>query len=211
LKYDNVSLLLGGDLNIPAEEYLLGHYGRIDKPFGELSDAEVETMITNARAFFGVDIAKSCHHGSADFSSEFLRAVDAVATVVSSGDDEPHSHPRPEALGALGKRGRGHRPLIFSTELARSSKENIKHPFLLHQRHEKAIEDERETEFIEELIQELGRSVAVYGMITLRTDGEQVLMAQKLEQPGSGGRKWDLHLLGPGEDGRLCYESSHQH
>jgi beta-lactamase superfamily II metal-dependent hydrolase len=210
LKYGLVRMLLGGDLNIPAEEYLLGHYGGIDKPFDDLSDDEKKAMIEKAREFFGSDIAKSCHHGSADVSSEFLRAVAAVATVVSSGDDEPHSHPRPEALGTLGKYGRGDRPLIFSTELARSTKENVKHTYILHQRHEKAVKEDRETEFIEGLIQELGRSVAVYGMITLRTDGQQVLIAQKLEQPGSGGRKWELHLLSPDEAGRLQYESKHE-
>ncbi len=209
LKYGKVSMLLGGDLNIPAEEYLLGHYGGITEPFEELTEEKKETMITQARGFFGSDIAKSCHHGSADFSSEFLRAVDAVAVVVSSGDNEPHSHPRPEALGALGKHGRGGRPLIFSTELARSAKENIKHTYSLRQRLTKAIEDNREIEFIDGLIQELGRSVAVYGMITVRTDGENVVIAQKMEQPGSGGRKWELHVLSPDDEGRLQYSSKH--
>ena len=49
--------------------------------------------------------------------------INASATVVSSGDYESHSHPRPDALGAFGKHGRGERPLIFSTELARSTRE----------------------------------------------------------------------------------------
>jgi beta-lactamase superfamily II metal-dependent hydrolase len=211
LKYGNVRLLLGGDLNIPAEQYLLGHYGGSDKPFKELTEAEKEAMIAKAQDFFGVDIAKSCHHGSADVSSEFLRALNAVATVVSSGDNEPHCHPRPEALGLLGKFGRGDWPLIFSTELARSAKENVKHPYSLWQRHQSAVKEDREMEFIEKLIRELGRSVAVYGMITVRTDGQHVLTAQKLEQTGSGGRKWDLHVLSPGEDGRLEYTSQHGH
>ncbi len=211
LKYQDVTMLLGGDLNIPAEKYLLGHYGGTDKPLEDLEDNEKDEMIKEAARFLGSDVAKSCHHGSADFSSEFLRAVDAIVTVVSSGDNEPHSHPRPEALGALGKYGRGDRPLILSTELARSAEEKVKHPFILRQRLNKAVEDNRELEFIDGLIQELGRSVAVYGMITLRTDGKHLLIAQKLEQPGSGGRKWDLHLLGPGQDGRLQYTSPHGH
>jgi len=209
LKYGSVRLLLGGDLNIPAEAYLLGHYGGIDRPFNELSADDKETAIANAREFFASDVAKACHHGSADVSSEFLRAVEAIATVVSSGDNEPHSHPRPEALGVLGKYGRGERPLIFSTELARSAQEKVKHPYILRQRLNQAVEDKREIEFIDGLIQELGRSVAVYGMITLRTDGEQVLMAQKLEQPGSGGRKWDLYLLSRDEHGCLQYSPKH--
>jgi hypothetical protein len=66
--------------------------------------------------------------------------VDATVTVLSSGDNEPYSHPRPDALGALGKHGRGLRPLIFSTELARSAKENIKHPYQLRAKIKKLVE-----------------------------------------------------------------------
>lgn len=204
-----VSILLGGDLNIPAEEYLLGHYSGIDKPFEDANEVEKEAMIEKAKEFFGADIAKSCHHGSADVSSEFLQAVDALATVVSSGDNESHCHPRPESLGVLGKHGRGARPLIYSTELARSAEEKIKHPALVWQRLKEAREKDRETEFIEELLSELGRSVARYGMITLRTDGKNVVIAQKLEKPRSKYQKWDLTLLSPGKDGRLHYKSEH--
>jgi hypothetical protein len=51
--------------------------------------------------------------------------------------------------------------------------------------------------------------VAVYGMITLRTVGEHVVIAQKLENPPPNGQKSDLTLLAHGEDGRLPYESKH--
>src|SRR5687767_14023600 len=36
-----------------------------------------------------------------------------------------YSHPRPDAVGAFGKFGRGDRPLIFSTELARSTRDLV--------------------------------------------------------------------------------------
>ena len=68
-------------------------------------------------------IAKACHHGSADTLLPFMKSINPTATVVSSGDDEPHAHPRADALGAIAKCGRGNRPLILSTELARSSKD----------------------------------------------------------------------------------------
>jgi beta-lactamase superfamily II metal-dependent hydrolase len=181
LKYKDVYILLGGDLNIPAEEYLLGHYGESIQPYKDLNEEQKEAVIEKAREFFVSDVAKSCHHGSADVSSEFLQTVNAVATVVSSGDDESHCHPRPESLGVLGKYGRGTRPLI----------------------------KDREIEFIDQLLHNLGRSVAVYGMITLRTDGKHALMAQKLEKQRPNGQKWDLTLLRPGEDGRLHYHSKH--
>ncbi|HET6341699.1 MAG TPA: hypothetical protein VFG78_05895 [Gemmatimonadota bacterium] len=39
------------------------------------------------------------------------------------------------------------------------------------------------------------RSVAVYDTINLRTDGEQVVIAQKLERPRPNGEKCDAHRL----------------
>lgn len=94
------SFLLGGDLNTEAEEYLIDHYDP-DNPFQ-------------------VDVAKSCHHGSADFSIDFMKRLEPFATVISSGDNESHAHPRAEAIGCAGKYSRGERPKVFSTELARS-------------------------------------------------------------------------------------------
>ncbi|MCB9514343.1 MAG: hypothetical protein H6694_08530, partial [Candidatus Latescibacteria bacterium] len=69
---------------------------------------------------FQVDVAKSCHHGSADFTVDFMRRVNPFATVISSGDNESYSHPRADALGCAGRYSRGSRPKVFSTELARS-------------------------------------------------------------------------------------------
>ena len=51
----------------------------------------------------------------------------------------------------------------------------------------------------------MGRVISVYGMICLRTDGERVLFAQKLESPRSPGQKWDLYLLEQ-EKGVLTYK-----
>jgi ribosomal protein L24E len=38
------------------------------------------------------------------------------------------------------------------------------------------------------------RVVTVYGMINVRSDGEKVIVAQKLERPAAG-RGWDIHKL----------------
>ena len=85
--------------------------------------------------------------------------------------------------------------MIFSTELARSTRETIQHPYQLRQSLEAARKEKKEAEFINNLMGQLDRSVAVYGMITLRTDGRSILMAQKLEQQRGAGDKWDLHLI----------------
>lgn len=101
IKYGDRSFLFGGDLNIPAEEHLLQHYADQNP--------------------FEVDIAKSCHHGASEFTTAFMAKVNPLATVISSGDNESYSHPRADAIGSAGKYTKSDRPLVFSTELARSS------------------------------------------------------------------------------------------
>lgn len=104
IQYGNRSFLYGGDLNIPSEEELVAHYGN-ENPFE-------------------VDVAKSCHHGASEFTTAFMAKVNPLATVISSGDNESYSHPRADAIGCAGKYTKSERPLVFSTELARST--NVK-------------------------------------------------------------------------------------
>ncbi len=144
----HLKILLGGDLNTKSEYYLIKKYSGIDikKIKAELKkktlspekraeyEAQMAEAIEKAREFLQVDIAKSCHHGSSDFSTEFLQVLNPIATVISSGDDEPYAHPRPDTL------------------------------------------------------------VTVYGMINVRTDGEKVVIAQKLERVVSS-TNWDIHRL----------------
>lgn len=218
LRYGNVKLLLGGDLNIPAELHLLTKH--LGEPVPSADDDEaMAAYVGRSREIFEVDVAKACHHGSADFTTAYLQAVNPIATVISSGDDEPHAHPRPDALGAFGKYGRGVRPLIFSTELARSTSENMKDPEAFKQavrsliERRNGLEDPVKQAAVDKQIQkkldELERSVAVYGMISLRTDGARVLVAQKLERPRGNGDEWDFYQLEP-QDGRLQYLSKHE-
>jgi competence protein ComEC len=98
--YGNRTALVGGDLNSESERYLLAHY-HPDNPFA-------------------ADATKACHHGSSEFDVDFLKAIQPYATIISSGDNENYSHPRADALGGAGRYSRGERPLVFSTELARS-------------------------------------------------------------------------------------------
>jgi len=102
ITFGDCTFLFGGDLNIPAEEQLLEHFA---------ADPTV----------FQVDVAKSCHHGASEFTATFMHAVNPFATVISSGDNEQYSHPRADAIGSAGRYSRGMRPIVFSTELARST------------------------------------------------------------------------------------------
>ena len=158
-------------------------------------------IISKTKGRFRVDIAKACHHGASDVLDSFLLAINPIATVISSGDNESHSHPRPDALGAFGKSSRGNRPLIFSTELARSTNEfsyPIKFYNLLKKLEERMNEatTKKDKEHFERRMNRLRDSnVAKYGMITVRTDGNQVIIAQKLEKARSPGQKWDIYEL----------------
>jgi hypothetical protein len=219
---------LGGDLNTQAEDHLArAHLGLTTDLSKAWADAEklrrkgnarsaeeitkwqsLKTLIDNAvsagRMKFRVDIAKACHHGSHHFTEPFLQMIDATATIISSGDQEPHAHPRPDALGAFGKYGRGSRPLIFSTELGRSTRESSplsKYIEIIakYQSELAAAATETERKAIQkEMDTHRDRHVAVYGMVTVRTDGKTAIIAQKLEEPRTIGvieTKWDIHQL----------------
>lgn len=211
-------ILLGGDLNSEAEEYLMNQYsgkavGKLRRKIKRQTDPEkrkafereMDDIINRVKGVFQSDIAKACHHGSRHFTIEYLKSVNPIATVISSGDDESHGHPRPEAIGAYGRYGRGERPLVFSTELARSHKEIIKKPYQLRrsiQHYARLIDEETDKKKkallrkkLEEQLENIERSVAVYGMINVRTDGEKVIICQKLERPRSMDAKWDIHEL----------------
>jgi len=114
LKYGRHTILLGGDLNIPAQQHLMKCYGNKNP--------------------FRVDVAKACHHGSSDFHVEFLKKTLPQANVFSSGDNKSFDHPMADAVGAIAKHTRGSHPLLFSTELARATSGNKTHFGLINLR-----------------------------------------------------------------------------
>ena len=101
LTYGRCRFLFSGDLNDEAGRVLTAAHER-----GEL----------DLRA----EVFKVPHHGSADFSVPFLKAVAPVVSIVSSGDEtarKEYIHPRSTLMGALGRYSRVDEPLIFVTEL----------------------------------------------------------------------------------------------
>jgi beta-lactamase superfamily II metal-dependent hydrolase len=230
LQTGKLKVMLGGDLNTQSEDFLLHHYAGTDELVSKLEEemfslmakgnnldgdqrlrlAELQTtlnaIVARARKHLQVDVTKACHHGSHHFSETFLQVLNPLATVISSGDGEGFSHPRPDALGSFGRYGRGIRPLIFSTELARSTNEfcDVFAYFELLKDYERRIAEatsDKEKRRLEKEMQERkDRNVAVYGMITLRTDGEKTILAQKLEAPRKLSNKWDIHELRFNED-----------
>ena len=152
-------------------------------------------MVTKARGTFRSDVMKSCHHGSEKVTDAFLDAVNPAAFIISSGDDEGHIHPRPDLLGRLGRFGRGGAPVILSTELQRSSRamEDKNAVDKLLASIDKLAAGKLSPDKVEQLkadVKELARSnVEVYGAIYLKTDGERLITAFRIEAK-SETEKW---------------------
>jgi beta-lactamase superfamily II metal-dependent hydrolase len=191
LVLDKARILLGGDVNTEFGRLIFEHYKK-DDALGDLQ----------------VDVAKACHHGSNHFHYGFIQSINAGATVISSGDDESYGHPRPDAIGALGKCGYGDKPLIFSTELARSNKEitldklaGISELMRKIKENSDAVKIEVDPDKVKKLMvrikadnKKINSFITKYGMINVRTDGKRMILAQKYETPSSSG-KWDIHEL----------------
>ncbi len=186
IDYKKSRILLTGDLNEKSQRLLMSY----------IPEEE-----------FAADVVKGCHHGSEDIHLMFIKAMKARTTVISSGDNEDYSHPRPVVLGASAFYGREIKvrdikekkyittpPLIYSTELARSTK-------LAHMKIGKWIDSKTAKErYIHQddtriKTQESGAryrsmermplaSGLVYGLVNIRTDGDHILCAT-MEESGN--------------------------
>ena len=207
LHFGKYKILFGGDLNAAAERHLLAHYAGLDSFPARGSDG-YQRMLTEAKNWFRSEVLKVCHHGSDKVTDEFLQSVYPACFVVSSGDEEGHVHPRPDLLGRLGKAGRGDAPVILSTELQRSTRELEDERFVdgLNAEIDALAAGEDGAELlasIREKIQELARAnVEVYGAIYLKTDGDRLITAFKLESV-SDTKKWFYYEYVIDEAGKL--------
>jgi beta-lactamase superfamily II metal-dependent hydrolase len=194
----NLRVLFGGDLNRPAEDYLLRHYSGIG------ANEPLSAAVGGASVRLGADVMKCCHHGAADVTDEFVQAVHPFAYVVSSGDEESHAHPRPDLLGRLGKLGRGAAPLILCTEILRSTREKGREEeFKKLRALDKKVDElavgspgrqaaQKERKELQDHIQR--RNVGVYGAITVRSDGEEMEISFRLEAPRQK-QLWQVYAL----------------
>lgn len=156
LTFGDVRILLAGDLNAEAEEALTRRHLQ-----GQL-DLESEVF-------------KVPHHGSADFSVPFLKAVSPVVSVVSSGDESEQKefiHPRASLLGALSKNARPtvSEPPVFVTELAAFFQvEGWVRPHADPPLHHRTQLSKRRDEFF-------AFTRKSFGLVKVRTDGKRLLV-----------------------------------
>jgi len=132
LEYGVARILLCGDMNEKAERQFLEH-------------CKQETPIAH--------VFKANHHGSQDFSTEFLKVIQPWVTIVSSGDQPDYGHPRASLLGSLGQYAPNviEKPLLFSTEIAATFKKVDSNS------------EDVDTQLYEKTI---------YGLINVRTNGQ---------------------------------------
>ncbi len=158
LTYGGFSFLLPGDLNDQA--------GRI------LTRAHSE-----GKSDLTAEVLKVPHHGSADFSSAFFKAVSPIVSIISSGDESPQKefiHPRATTVGALGHYSRVSEPLVFCTELV-----------AFFQRIGWSYKDKEQCSEIgpgpvkldDTCNRFYGFKRAAYGMVKIRTDGERLVVS----------------------------------
>lgn len=182
MKFKNVNILFTGDLNDESGKNLAD--------FAKKKKIDLRT-----------EIFKAPHHGSHEFSSEFLNKVKPVVSIVSSGDvnaQKEYIHPRASLVGSLGKNSRVPEPLIFVTELAAffknmgfvddeifktsklKTKKNIKQkgPFFAFKR-------------------------TAFGTVHVRTDGKRVLV---YTHSGKENMK-ESYVFTVGKNGKINFES----
>ncbi len=183
LDYGRSRILLTGDLNTDSQRALLDDYA-------------------GSRMEFLCDVAKACHHGSDHVSYEFLSAMRPAVTVISSGDNEGHDHPRPSIVAASATTGhlvisqdRIVTPLIYSTELARSISLGRPTKLIVESNGENTAfeKDDLKSVTVEAKVTKAGdirpttvsrqldrTSIVaglVYGLVNVRTDGVRILCA----------------------------------
>lgn len=155
LTYGDFRFLFAGDLNEEAEIALTQDHeaGRLD---------------------LRSEVFKVPHHGSADFSTRFVRAVAPVVSVVSSGDENARKefiHPRATLMGSLGRFSRIDQPLIFVTELVAFF--NVE-GFVVPERHvlkngALQLDPKAKSRFF-------AFSRTAFGLVKMRTDGKRLLV-----------------------------------
>jgi competence protein ComEC len=160
LTYDDVSVLLSGDVNAASQKCMLA-----DRTLAGKLDAH---------------IFKAPHHGSREFDYDFLKAVRPQISVISSGDDRDHGHPRAVFIGSIGLASRPPEPLVFSTEIAGNFVEvkDPGQPAAQPSPAAGATPGERADSRAR-----LTFKRRLHGMINVRTDGRKMYAARRVAAP----------------------------
>lgn len=178
LRFKNVRVLFGADLNRESEEWLL------DRAMAD--DLSLES-----------EILKVPHHGSHEFSPRVLDAIRPVVSVVSSGDEnasKEYIHPRASLVGALGRYSRADvdRPLVYVTEMVAFFARQGKADVYRYRSGAKKPSSKKKTHTNVYL-------KTTFGIVHVRTDGSRVLVAT---HSGRSDRK-EAYVFNVADDGSI--------
>ena len=132
------------------------------------------------RSRLDAHVLKAPHHGSHEFYRPFLDAINPQISIISSGDDRDHGHPRAIFLGAIGNASRKD-ALVFSTEIAANFVEI-----------DKGLDSTSQPEIRQPTPRELFKR-RLHGMINVRTDGKQIYTARRV----AAGYMWEYYGTHP--------------
>ena len=162
-------LFFSGDLNEEGSDHILSVQN------GALS--------VNAHVF------KASHHGSHDFSALLFDAVHPMITVVSSGEVPDHGHPRAKFLAAVGRAGRGEDALLFSTAIAALFVDDGDPVSAADTGTTTTLGDLDFSQAEANTEARLRFKKILPGIINVRTDGEQMFAARRVQQ----GYQWESY------------------
>lgn len=134
-------------------------------------------------------ILKTPHHGSHEFEIDLLDSVNPQISVISSGNEPDHGHPRANFIAAIGNVSRTRKKdesLVFSTEISSSFVEvgrTLEEEIDLSADELKLLDDST-----------LKKASGLYkrrlhGMINVRTDGNNIYAARRI----SSGYLWESY------------------
>jgi len=128
-------------------------------------------------------VLKAPHHGSHEYEPDFLDAVRPQITIISSGDDPDHGHPRAIYVGATGHHSRSSQPLVFSTEIAASFADSA---VQVPGDGEDTLASDSELNGVDLTHPDAGTQIRhlfkrrLHGMINVRTDGVHLYAARRV-------------------------------
>jgi beta-lactamase superfamily II metal-dependent hydrolase len=163
VSYGKFNFLFAGDLNDEAERGLSKEHD-------------------NGAINLQCEVLKVPHHGSADFSSAFLKRVAPGVSVISAGDESARKefiHPRANLVGALGKYSRTDEPIIFVTEMvAFFQTEGYVSPeyHTMTEAGKKALKNGVKLVDTPKRKEFYSFSRAMFGLVSVRTDGERLMV-----------------------------------
>lgn len=95
----------GKNINNDSVVFMLSYAGKRVLFPGDIQKDEGDDLVNDFGNQLKCDVIKVPHHGSGDFSNEFIEKVSPKIVLISAGDVNDHAHPRYKALRRYQREG----------------------------------------------------------------------------------------------------------